>query len=587
MLHKVLPKAIGGVVGGQTALRLQLGGLVFARADITQIADRADWTDNPTASYKSGDIVLATVLPALQCASESTSPGAEAGTDVAVSLRPSIAIIVNENSTALAPVAGKRRNADDAISNTALARTCASIAAVELEELNGACTVGAVVSGFVVSSGKKGVFVRIARGATARVGLSQLSEQYLRNPSRVFPCGKLVTGVIVASEGAAIGRCNMSLLRAEVKAAMIAVNKSATSTSGKRQAAPQLQQNLLGWDDLRVGLVLAGAVSKVAEYGVFVSLDNSNRNVSIDNSAESSAVGSKRRRSSSSTAVVVPISGLCHVSEIDPSGGSENVVAPKGRSKAASAKLRVSLESRFHMGDRVRVAIMSVDPLKKVISFSMKAATVSVDAVRSDGTENVAASSATRDSGDEDDEDASAEEEEESDDEDSSSNSEPVETSASSVSAVALAKNLAPLATGNYRAPAVSGIFSALLRSDGVEEDCHVPIASQASGSWARSGVEDRASKTGGDDGSSGASDSSESDADVGAPSASALRRQNKNSKAASEAETTRREDRLASGEADANPETSEDFERLVAGHPNSSLVWIKYIAWLMQVRLC
>ena len=46
------------------------------------------------------------------------------------------------------------------------------------------------------------------------------------------------------------------------------------------------------------------------------------------------------------------------------------------------------------------------------------------------------------------------------------------------------------------------------------------------------------------------------------------------------EAEVSRREDLLASGEADANPQSTEDFERLLAGSPNDSAVWIRYMAF-------
>ena len=46
------------------------------------------------------------------------------------------------------------------------------------------------------------------------------------------------------------------------------------------------------------------------------------------------------------------------------------------------------------------------------------------------------------------------------------------------------------------------------------------------------------------------------------------------------EAEVSRREDLLASGEADANPQSTEDFERLLAGSPNESSIWIRYMAF-------
>jgi len=53
-----------------------------------------------------------------------------------------------------------------------------------------------------------------------------------------------------------------------------------------------------------------------------------------------------------------------------------------------------------------------------------------------------------------------------------------------------------------------------------------------------------------------------------------------KASKKDREAEVSRREELLASGEADANPQSTEDFERILAGSPNDSSIWIRYMAF-------
>lgn len=50
------------------------------------------------------------------------------------------------------------------------------------------------------------------------------------------------------------------------------------------------------------------------------------------------------------------------------------------------------------------------------------------------------------------------------------------------------------------------------------------------------------------------------------------------------EQEITRREVALADGTADENPETAADFERLLAGNPNSSEIWIKYMAFHLSL---
>jgi len=50
------------------------------------------------------------------------------------------------------------------------------------------------------------------------------------------------------------------------------------------------------------------------------------------------------------------------------------------------------------------------------------------------------------------------------------------------------------------------------------------------------------------------------------------------------EQEISRRETALADGTADENPETAADFERLIAGDPNSSETWIRYMAFHLSL---
>jgi len=50
------------------------------------------------------------------------------------------------------------------------------------------------------------------------------------------------------------------------------------------------------------------------------------------------------------------------------------------------------------------------------------------------------------------------------------------------------------------------------------------------------------------------------------------------------EREINRREMALADGTADENPETAGDFERLLAGNPNSSELWIRYMAFYLSL---
>jgi rRNA biogenesis protein RRP5 len=77
--------------------------------------------------------------------------------------------------------------------------------------------------------------------------------------------------------------------------------------------------------------------------------------------------------------------------------------------------------------------------------------------------------------------------------------------------------------------------------------------------------------------------DDDNDDADVGFKSSHKSRK-----KAAArrkeEEEISRREVALADGTADDNPETTADFERLVASSPNNSETWIKYMAFHLSL---
>ena len=69
-------------------------------------------------------------------------------------------------------------------------------------------------------------------------------------------------------------------------------------------------------------------------------------------------------------------------------------------------------------------------------------------------------------------------------------------------------------------------------------------------------------------------------DSEVGAQKTSHKSRKKQAQRRREEDEITRRETALADGTADENPETAADFERLIAGSPNSSELWIKYMAF-------
>jgi len=78
----------------------------------------------------------------------------------------------------------------------------------------------------------------------------------------------------------------------------------------------------------------------------------------------------------------------------------------------------------------------------------------------------------------------------------------------------------------------------------------------------------------------------SDSDSDESANEKSSSRKSRKRQaeKRREEQEISRRETALADGTADENPETAGDFERLLAGEPNNSELWIRYMAFYLSL---
>lgn len=84
------------------------------------------------------------------------------------------------------------------------------------------------------------------------------------------------------------------------------------------------------------------------------------------------------------------------------------------------------------------------------------------------------------------------------------------------------------------------------------------------------------------DDGtSSGESDSDDDEASTEKGNHS---RKNRSSRRREEKQISEREKALADGTADENPETAGDYERLVTSHPNSSELWIRYMAFHLSL---
>jgi len=113
--------------------------------------------------------------------------------------------------------------------------------------------VGQKVSGYVVNSNDKGVFVALSRTVVGRIRLKLLSDQAVLKDAvaRLHPPGELIRDITVTEVNKENGQVELSL-------------RQGGSVGGK-----------LTVEQLTVGDVVAGRVKAVEKYGIFVRLENS------------------------------------------------------------------------------------------------------------------------------------------------------------------------------------------------------------------------------------------------------------------------------------------------------------------------
>jgi len=280
------------------------------------------------------------------------------------------------------------------------------------------------------------------------------------------------------------------------------------------------QDTKVTYDKLKVGDKYMGTITRIEEYGAFVRLEGSD------------------------------VSGLVHKSEC-----SENFIA--------------NVSAVYDPGDLVKVLVIRKSEEKKQLSLSMKASHFanddSTDESESDSDEEskdgmdveeeksdkmdieMDSKAADDDENDSDSKNDSDGDEESSSDDDSSSDEEENKDE--------------------------SGLDT------NVGFDWSGGAASQEGDQPKKAEDADSSS----DDDSSDESDSDDDQSnDGGKTSHSSKRTQVARRK--EELATSQRETALADGTADQNPETSADFERLLASNPNSSELWIRYMAFQLSL---
>jgi len=125
----------------------------------------------------------------------------------------------------------------------------------------------------------KGCFIILSRMVEARITLSNLSDEYVENPQKDFPVGKLVHG-----------RWDLTICKCSCKIQIYSplnLTKncrvlSADPSSGRVEAS--LRKNSgsklekpddINYSDLHVGDIIDGQVKRVESYGLFITIRSS------------------------------------------------------------------------------------------------------------------------------------------------------------------------------------------------------------------------------------------------------------------------------------------------------------------------
>ncbi len=401
--------------------------------------------------------------------------------------------------------------------------------------------VGDLVQAYVMHTNKSGCFLRLTRKIEGRVILKELCDGFISNPEPTFPMGRLVVGKVKA-----------------IRESNDFKNKKARkSNSAKYVVDLDMRESVLleskpklQFEDVTLQEKYKGTVTRVEEYGVFIRLENSN------------------------------VSGLAHMSE-------------------CSDKYIKNIKSLYDPGDLVKVLVIKKDNEGKKLGFSLKASHFENDPDSDDDEElgddgddsnddsmednvandndiesddaNFVSKLASKMAGVQDFDEVDSDEENNDDDDGNDSLNEDTNKSDESGGDIDIDDEGEPDEESDS--------------DSDTEEKRKVDVLDTDVGfSWSAAVRPSPKVRVTADDSDESSDESDEHEDEENAKAPPHKSRTKQAQRRREEQETFRREIALADGTADENPETAADFERLLAGSPNSSELWIRYMAFYLSL---
>jgi rRNA biogenesis protein RRP5 len=377
---------------------------------------------------------------------------------------------------------------------------------------------GDIVKGYVAQTNKKGCFIKLRNGHSARVVLKDLSDGFVASPTASFPPGRLIAGKV---EKIVKDQINLNL----------------------RESAVVGDADKLTFDDFDEGDKVPGIITRLEPYGAFVKFLNSD------------------------------VSGLVHVSELSDDFVEDvsNIFSPGDKVIAVvlkkvidgeKCKLSLGLKQSYFKGDEEEGSSSEEEDDDEDADEGLKMVDDSSDDEMPDADSDDSDASDSDDS-DDSDEDEGLQPMDVSDDEDdlNSDDDDYMEK---------LAKKMAQSQEDSDE----EGSDEDDSDSDDSDDDAGFEWGA---GKKAASSSKKQQKADSESDSDSDSDDSDSDDSDAGKKS------NKKQEKKDAEALIAAREQALADGTADSNPESAADFERLLAAEPNSSELWIRFMAFYLS----
>ncbi|KAL2326887.1 hypothetical protein Fmac_020314 [Flemingia macrophylla] len=280
----ILGGRISKILPGVGGLLVQVGPHTYGKVHFTELTDK--WVPDPLSEYRDGQFVKCVVL------------------EISYTVKGTIHVDLSLQS-----------------SNVMLSQDSGDVHSIL--NSNGKCVEkiedlhpDMIVKGYIKNVTPKGCFISLSRKIDARILLSNLSDEYVKEPEKEFPIGKLVIGRVISVEPLS-NRVEVTLK---------------TSTVAN---APKSE--IIDFSKFHVGGVISGRIKRVESFGLFIAIDNTD------------------------------MVGLCHVSEISDDH-IENIESSYGTGERVNAKILKVDEERHRISLGMKSSYMSDKTLLQILS---------------------------------------------------------------------------------------------------------------------------------------------------------------------------------------------------------------------------